>query len=284
MNRLQKKCLIAVAGTHLFLLVLLLCSGFIRPRPKADDLQLLDVIPAAAIDAAFSSGVKGAQPPPPTPMITRPQPQPAPTPPPPKPVVTPPPPAPAPTLMQKVEKYFKPEPQKPPPDDSKPVEAARPKEHKIDVDLKPAVRRTTETSTSKSESRERQRQRNQELQRIMHNLKDGLSSATEIDLPGNSSASYANYGAIVVSVYHQAWIPPDNMANATSIVRFTVTISRDGSVISAHIVEPSGDTSVDNAVQRMLDRVTFIHEFPSDSKDRERTYSIEFNATRTTIQ
>ena len=44
MNRLQKKCLIAVAGTHLLLVVALLCSGFIRPKPKVDDSLVLDVI------------------------------------------------------------------------------------------------------------------------------------------------------------------------------------------------------------------------------------------------
>ena len=69
MNRLQKKCLIAAAGTHLLVVVTVLCSGFITSKPKPDDSQVLDVIPANLIDAAFNSGVKGAQPPPPTPMV-----------------------------------------------------------------------------------------------------------------------------------------------------------------------------------------------------------------------
>ena len=84
MTRLQKKCLIAVTGTHLLLVVALLCSGFIRPRPKVDDSQVLEVIPKNLIDAALNSGVRGAQPPPPA--IKPPEPQP-PTPEPPKPLV-----------------------------------------------------------------------------------------------------------------------------------------------------------------------------------------------------
>ena len=34
--------------------------GFFAPQPKPDDLQLLDVIPANLIDAAFNSGVRNA--------------------------------------------------------------------------------------------------------------------------------------------------------------------------------------------------------------------------------
>ena len=86
MNRLQKKCVLATAGVHLLLFVILLVGpAFFQPRPKADDLNVLDVIPANLIDAQFTSGVRNAQPPAPTPVVTPPTPQPQPTPPPPKP-------------------------------------------------------------------------------------------------------------------------------------------------------------------------------------------------------
>jgi len=89
MNRLQKKCVMATAGVHLLLLVILFVGpAFFYSRPKADDLQVLDVIPAHLIDAAFNSGVANATPPPPAPV----------TPPPPAPAVTPP--APLPPKME----------------------------------------------------------------------------------------------------------------------------------------------------------------------------------------
>src|ERR1019366_1631783 len=89
MNRLQKKCVIGTAGVHLLLLVILFVGpAFFYSRPKADDLQVLDVIPANLIDAAFNSGVANAAPPPPAPV----------TPPPPAPAVTPP--APLPPKME----------------------------------------------------------------------------------------------------------------------------------------------------------------------------------------
>ena len=64
-------------------------------------------------------------------------------------------------------------------------------------------------------------------------------------------------------------------------VLFKVTIARDGTVISAHIVTPSGDPNVDAAIQRMLDRVTFIAPFPESMTENEKTYPINFTATRT---
>ena len=109
MNRLQKKCLIATAGFHLLLvLILVFGSAFFTSHPKPDNTQLLDVIPANLIDAALSSGVKAAQPPAPMPVVQRqpPAPQPTPTPPQPKAVVTPPAPQPTPTLVEKVKEFF----------------------------------------------------------------------------------------------------------------------------------------------------------------------------------
>ena len=117
MNRLQKKCVLATAGVHLLLLVILMVGpAFFEPRPKADDLQVLDVIPANLIDAPFTSGVRNAQPPPPAPVVTPPAPQPPPTPPPPKPV------EPTPTLTERLEKMFKPEPPKPAPEKVQPAQ------------------------------------------------------------------------------------------------------------------------------------------------------------------
>ena len=87
MNRLQKKCVIATAGFHLLLLVILFVGpAFFNSTPKADDSKVIDVIPANLIDAAFNSGVKNATPPPPTPIVTPPPQPPLPQSSPPRPV------------------------------------------------------------------------------------------------------------------------------------------------------------------------------------------------------
>jgi len=278
MNRLQKKCLVAAAGTHLLVLVVVLCSAFITSKPKPDDSQVLDVIPANLIDAVFNSGVKGAKPPPPTPIVNPPTPQP-PTPEPPKPVVIPPP---------------KPETVTPPdkiqPEDLKPADLPepkpKPKPHEITPDLTPVVHKVTDDSAAeaakaaKAAVREEKRAREARLKAIRAAataIKENASSATDVELPGNSTEAYANYASIVKSVYTQAWTPPGDTASDDANVKVSVTIANDGRVINAHIVGPSGDGSVDRSVQRTLDRVSQIAPFPDGAKEKERTYIINFN-------
>ncbi len=271
MNRLQKKCLLATAGFHLLLLVILLVGpAFFSPKPKPDDLPLLDVIPANAIDAAFSSGVKNAQPSAPTPVVTQSQPAPQPTPvqPQPKAVITPP------TLMQQVEKFFKPAPEKLPPDDLKPVDdSAKPK-----INLKLVTRIVPNNSAPAVSHDDSQKKANAKaIVSALRVLRSNLSSSTTIDPIGSSSVSYASYASIIKSIYTQAWTPPDNAANDEANAKVSITVSRDGTVISAHIVGASGDASVDDSVQRTLDRVSFIAPFPDGSTEKEKTFVINFN-------
>ena len=59
MNRLQTKCVIATAGIHLLLLVILFVGpAFFAPRHQEDDSRILTVIPANLIDAPFNSGAR----------------------------------------------------------------------------------------------------------------------------------------------------------------------------------------------------------------------------------
>jgi len=250
MNRLQKKCVLATAGVHLLLLVILLVGpAFFQPRPKADDLHVLDIIPANLIDAPFTSGVRNAQPPPPVA-------QPEPPPPTPPPTVMPRTPAPAP------EKIVKPEAVKPPP--------APDQQHKIEPNLKPAVRTAPKNDHTDS-------QRARALRNAIRNLRRNFSPSTTVDMPGNSSVAYANYADAVKSVYDQAWTLPDAIAGDNENVKASVTIASDGAVISARIIEPSGDGALDASVQRTLERVTFIAPFPEGTADKQRTYTINFN-------
>jgi protein TonB len=260
MNRLQKKCILATAGIHLLLLVILLVGpAFFEPRPKPDDLQVLDVISANLIDAQFTSGVRNAQPPAPTPVATPPPPQPQPTPPAPQPVVTPP------TLAERLEKMFKSEPPKPAPEKVQP--------HKIQPDLKPVVHNASKNVPDDAAKRART------LRKAIRSLKKNLSSSTTVDMPGNSSVAYASYATAVKSIYAQTWeqVPLASIANEDENVKVRVTIASDGTVISARIIESSGDAALDASVQKTLERVTFVAPFPEGTTDKERTYTLGFN-------
>jgi TonB family protein len=272
MNRMQKKCVIATAGFHLLLLVILLVGpAFFAPKPKVDDSQVLDVIPHNILDDALNSGVRGAQPPPPAPapMVT-PPPQPQPVPPAPK--IVPPAPAPEPTLVQKVEKILTPEPPKPAPvpEETKP--------HTPKIDLSHPVTRDIPKYSATSKSKDNSQQKlHDEVLRAARDLQNKLSSPVAVGVSGDSSAEVANYASVVKSIYEQAWTPPDDAANDDANTKVSVTISSDGTVITAHIITPSGDAGVDATVQRTLERVKFIRPFPDGSADKERTYIINFN-------
>jgi TonB family protein len=268
MNRLQKKCLIATAGFHLLLLVILFVGpAFYNSKPKVDDSQVLDVIPANLIDAAFNSGVKGAQPPPPTPIVTPPQPQPAPTPPAPKQIVQPVPAlAPQPTLTERLEKLFTPASVNPTP---APTEI---QPHTPKVDLHLVTRDAPKSSTTP-----KPKPNSMSVKNIVTDLQHNLSPATQVDAPGESSTAYANYASAVKSIYDAAWALPDSIANADENIKVSVTIARDGSVISSQIITPSGDATADESVQKTLNHVQFVAPFPDGSTDKERTFTIIFN-------
>jgi protein TonB len=278
MNRLQKKCLIATTGFHLLLvLVLLFGSAFFVSHAKPDQSQVLDVIPAKLVDDAFSSGVKNA----PTPVPTPPQP--------PQPIQPPEPPQPLPQPKPEPVKEPTPEPEKPhnlSPDDLKPVEPsekpAKPAPKKIEVNLKTVVRSTQKVQTDTSQAdaaREaaKDAKRRKAFADAARSISKNASSATTVEMPGTGSVSYANYASVVKSIYERAWTTPDDTASDDAISKVSVTISRDGTVISSRILNPSGDARVDTSVQRTLDRVSFIAPFPDGATEKERTFIINFN-------
>ena len=274
MNRLQKKCLIATAGFHLLLLVILIVGpAFFAPSPKPDDTQVLDVIPANVVDEALNSGVRGAKPPPPAPAPAVTSPQPAP--PAPKPFVQPAP-VPQPTLLSRLEKVFTPEPPKPV---TEPVEI---QPHKIQPDLTPVVRNSSENFTPARSKDDTQAKLRAEALRAARALEKDLTQATVVDAPGESSAAAANYASVVTSIYSQAWNEqaqtlPEDTANDDADTIVSVTIASNGTVVTAHIITPPGDARVAAAVQRMLERVKFIAPFPPGMTDSEWTRKLKFN-------
>ena len=245
----------AAAGVHLLLIVILLVGpAFFYSKPKADDLQVLDVIPANLIDAAFNSGVRDAQPPP----VVQPMPQP----PPPQLVVTPPK-VETPEPTKQVVKAPMPEP--------KPVE-------KPIVNQTPKIQINTQLVTRTApKTPPHDATRARAFQNALRNLKSDLKSGTTVDLPGNSSAAYANYADVVKSIYEQAWTLPADTASDDANTKVSVTIASDGTVISARIIAPSGDANVDASVQHTLERVQSIAPFPKGAPEKERTYIINFN-------
>jgi colicin import membrane protein len=168
---------------------------------------------------------------------------------------------------------------------------AEQKPRKPKVNLTPVVRKDSSKAEAKAKAARETERREREAQeqarrrlaatigRMANNLGSGLSSSTTIELkgPGGGGVPYANFLQAVKSVYARAWILPDGVTDDDATAVVTVTIARDGSVITHRIIKPSGNQAVDRSVRAALERVTFAAPLPDDAKEDQRTVSINFN-------
>ena len=74
----------------------------------------------------------------------------------------------------------------------------------------------------------------------LNNLKNNLSSGTDVEQFGPGSEAFADYGLFVKKVYDEAWIAPGDGADDSASVEVKVTIARAGQVLSAQIIKRSG--------------------------------------------
>ena len=294
MDRLQKKCLLASTGFHLSLLLILIVGpAFVVSHHKPDDMPILDFIPVKTVDALVSGGGNPKAEPPPAvaPPVAQPAPEPKPLPPAPQPepekVRVPDPPKPI------VEEE---RPPKPDPDTLEPA-----KEHKRRL---PEIVTTAETRQrdSKAEAKAREKAREEAraeaeareyarqiadrkrralsaLGSAANGIEEGRASSTAILLkgPGGGGVPYANFLQAVKSKYERAWILPDGVTDNDATVTASVTIAREGTVVSWRVVRASGNAAVDQSVRVTLQRVKFAAPLPDDAKENQRTVEINFN-------
>jgi len=283
-NRLQKKCFIASTGLHLLLLVILLIGpAFMASRNKPDTMPVLDFVALKTVDDALSGGGNPKANSAPAPF-EKPQPLP------PAPVAKPEPPPPEKVRTPEPPKETVSEPPKPKePDYSlEPSKDRKPK--KPNIDLNPITRPHDALDDAKAkaeaEAREEARRERERRKRIAsaignaaNSLESSLSGSTSIELtgPGGGGVPYANFLQAVKSVYQSAWIVPDGVTDENATTAASVTIARDGTVVSSRITRSSGSPGVDQSVQRTLDRVKWAAPLPDTAKEDERTVNINFN-------
>jgi TonB family protein len=280
MDRLQKKCFIASAGIHLLLaLILVIGPAFVSTKGKPDDLPLLDFVPVKTVDALVSGGGNpNAKPPP---AVQAPQPQPPVT-------------QPALPQQPEPEKVREPEPKASP----KEIVPAKNEEESLEPSNKKKVEISTKlvsrTHESQAEAKARadekaredarkaadaRRRLARQIGQLADNISSEVSGGTTIELrgPGGGGVPYANFLQAVKTKYANAWVVPDGVTDDQATTVASVTIARDGNVVSSHIIRRSGDSAVDQSVQATLDRVTFAAPLPEDAKESQRTVTINFN-------
>ncbi|MFO1476368.1 MAG: TonB family protein [Verrucomicrobiota bacterium] len=272
MNRLQKSCFLVSAALHgLLVLILFIGPAFLgSDSSKQDNITLIDFVPVKTVDSAMSGGgnPRGALPPPPAPQQPAPQPA-AP--------VTPPAPTPEP-----VKPAPQPEPVKPEPS----VEVSKSSKPKVEVSLKPVKRSQVVDTRARDEARAREAADAQRaeaaaaIRRAAQGIAGGVAGSTEVGElkgPGGGGVPYANWKQAVKSVYDRAWVLPSGVTSDSGSALVSVTIGRDGRVLSAEIIRRSGNAAVDDSVQTTIDRVRYAAPLPEDSPDQQRTIQIYFD-------
>jgi TonB family protein len=271
-SRLQKKCFIASAGIHLLLVVVVFVGpAFLPSRKTPPEMAILDFIPSKLIDAPFSNP-GGAPAPKQTPAARPPEPV--------VPQVTPPPQPkshePAPVKEAETDK-----------NETESLELSKPHQHKVVINTTPVIRKKSSTK-SKPDTSEADNQRQivdarrraaDMIGKAARSLREGTAPSTTIELSEGSGGgeAYASYDQVVQSIYFHAWLVPDDTKSDNAITKASVTIARNGQVVSYRVLRSSGDSGVDRSVERTLERVKFIAPFPEGAKDNERTYTINFN-------
>lgn len=253
MSAVNKKSVLVSAGTHLLLIVVLFVGpAFLVTKKQVNDMPVLDVIPENLIDQALFGGKPAAQPPP--------APQPKPEPPPVRP------------------KPRQPDPEPPRRPEPKPVPKKPVRSEPKWKPVKPKINlsRTSKTPVRPTRSTPAKTTR---LTDTVKSLRSKLSSTTSIQMPTgglDSGPAFANYAQAIKTLYQKAWLEPSDAQSDTSVVKARVRIARDGRILSAVVVGRSSDAAVNRSVEQALRRVTKAPPFPAGSKDKERSYTINF--------
>ncbi len=293
MTRLQKKCFLISAGMHGLLLAILLASSAFRDKPETVSLPILTMIPANILDAPGAGG--GSPEPAVAPQPAQPQPQPAqPQPQPVAPAVQP---QPQPPVVQQ----RAPEPvQRPQPHETVteptqpsllPKKTVVKRTHEIQPDFTPTsapTRKTkvkpTETasdeSSSPSSSRAdaRRRQIAQSLDALATGVRNSGAKGTVVDMPGQGGGeAFVGYETVIYNAYYHAWNTPDSVANKLAGADVKIVVARDGTIVSAEIINKSGESALDKSVERVLRAVTRLPPFPASAHDEQRSFLLRFN-------
>jgi len=298
MNRLEKKCLVFSAGMHGLLGVILIGSAAFLSSPEENNAPILSLIPPNIIDGATRGGEQSA----PMVRVTQPaaqsqppaqaqaQPQPQPTPVAHEQVQA----EPEPTVVrhpqrQKVEEQDEPRPvtvsDEPAPRPSKPH-----RQHEIHPTFTPTEGTTTHKNLRTTSQESSGRSEEQRLKAIENSLDSSLGNLassvrtsgagkTIVDVPGVGGGGEvsAGYSAVVKSIYYQRWIAPENGSSRSALPEARIVVSRDGTVISAELVSPSGETTLDKSVIRVLNVVTHLPPFPASMHEDQISFRMRFS-------
>jgi len=294
MSRFEKKCVVGSAALHGLLLVTFLFGAAFLPSKKPEKSPpVITIFDAKVTDQMVASGGNpngNPEPPAPAPQPEKVQPPP---PEPPKPEVKP-------KEPDKVEprKEATPVPEKDKGDvpvakkqpDKQPTQTAKaPINTKLTVrtnnlaqlerDRADRDRKAREDAARQKEERDRLRT---QIGGIIGGVGKSLNKSTIAEPIGPGGTAYVNYASLVGETYKRAVYAehPQSDEDADAVIR--VVVMRDGSVRSSEWVRRTSSPVLNKAVERAMNRVRSLPEFPPETKDTERSFNITiaFDAKR----
>ena len=276
MSRLLKKCLFLSIGLHILLAAaLLICTAFFVAKPEKI-MPTLSMIAPDVLDNLLNPqpvSTPKKNPNPPVRRIVTPAPPRKVTPTPPRKVTPTPPRKVTPTPPKKVT----PKKQTPSLKPTKSKVTPKPKRKTIKIAQNTQTSKGATVRPKKNTHPKAPPVSAKQLNNIK-SMRNQLSAAINVNVTGANAAAFTSYANFVVGVYRRTWEPliPSELARSR-IAKVSVTIRRDGRVLSAKIIRKTGDAALDRSVQLALERVKTIGKsFPSGSKDSQRTFTLDF--------
>ncbi len=301
MSALQKKCLFASAGAHVLLVILAVFGTAFLSHKQLEIVVPLNLISATVVDALIANPGDGL-PPAPAQRVTNPstvvEPPTVTQPPiqvdPPKKAETPvnvvDPPSPKKTVVEpavkiKQEKTRTTEPVPNTKTAKKTEMKTEPTPPKIKVNTGKIVSRDNSEAKAKSAADAKAHEMKvaalKKAEGAINNAGKGFSQSVNIEIKpigGSGGVPFIGYGQLVVKIYHDAWLLPQETPEDNSVVQVSITISRSGEVVSARVTKQSGNAMLDRSVRQVLDRVKRIGQpFPAGSKDLQKTFEMDFS-------
>ncbi len=281
MNRLEKKCLLGSASLHGLLVVSFLVGSAFLPQPQKNVRpQAVEIVPYDALSKVTDDPSRGGGPAVTlSPALVRPLAPPAPE-----------------LKAERREESVKLGKLAPPKardpkrvrDDPDPIQKAPGRD--LDRLTNTVVKSPALAKPEEQEKFERAQaawaNRLQALAGALGKAERGLSqgfSGKVVTTVGPSSPSGKGEAAVnwrdaVADSYTRAWEPPQN-ARDSAKTGVEITIARDGTVVNRRITRPSGDSALDQSVERVLQEVKSVPAFPEGAAEARRTLNITFDLT-----
>ncbi|HAB19609.1 MAG TPA: TonB family protein [Verrucomicrobiota bacterium] len=107
-------------------------------------------------------------------------------------------------------------------------------------------------------------------------LAENVGSSTKIEMPGPEGIAYAPYLNWMQSYIYERWRRPATSSQEQQYVVLEVVIARDGTVLSATIIRPSGFRSLDASAETVFREYRKLRPLPGEYKEPRLVVPVKF--------